>query len=92
MSTPAKKCKPKKKTVQRDSTARKPRRRRSVKTRVVEKLLRQFEKGMKAKSPLVSVADLVRLMQIPPDAEEEEAKEIRVTWVEPSETESVIKT
>jgi len=90
VSTPAKKCKPKKKTVRRDSTATKPRR-QSVKARIVEKVLLQFEKQMEDEEQKVSVADIVRLMQIQSEAEEEELREIRVTWVEPSETESVIK-
>jgi len=58
----------------------------------IDKILQKFEEKLDSQDAKVSVADYVRLLQFRDELEVEEPKEIRVTWVEPPETESANET
>lgn len=49
---------------------------------VVEQLLQLMEEKLGAKEVKVTLADYVRLVQLRRDLEEEEPREIKVSWVE----------
>jgi hypothetical protein len=66
---------------------------RLKRTNLVDKMIKDFAASLKKGEVKVSVGDFVRLVQLREDLdEEEEPKEIRVTWVEPPEKESVNET
>lgn len=72
------------------------RRRRAVVRRppeliAVDKMIRGFNKELKAKQPKLSVSDFIRLVQLRDDLGEEAPREIKVTWVEPAEQELATK-
>ncbi len=67
---------------------RKPRRKRSSLAIAVEKMMRNFNKRLDKDEPKVSVGDFIRLVQLNEEMQVEEPREIRVTWVEPEQTES----
>jgi hypothetical protein len=51
--------------------------------RVVKQLLEKMEAKLGGKEVKASLGDYIRLMQLHRELEEEEATEIKVTWVEP---------
>ncbi len=58
------------------------------KTQVVDQMISDFKKKVEQGEVKVSVGDFIRLVQLRSDLDSDEPKEIRVTWVEPTETES----
>ena len=52
---------------------------------LVEKTIQAFENKLEKKN--VTVAELVRLMELQRELDGDEPREIKITWVEPSETE-----
>jgi hypothetical protein len=64
----------------------------STKTDLVDRMIEDFEKRLDKGEVKLTVGDFVRLIQLRQDIHEEEPKEIRVTWVEPPEKESVNET
>ncbi len=58
------------------------------KTQVVDQMISDFKRKVEQGEVKVSVGDFIRLVQLRSDLDLDEPKEIRVTWVEPTETES----
>lgn len=58
---------------------------KAVKNRAqaVKELLAEVEKKMAGEGIKASVADYIRLVQLQKELDEDEPKEIKVTWVEP---------
>jgi hypothetical protein len=52
----------------------------------VKQLLEKMEEKLGGKEVKASLADYIRLLQLHRELEEEDATEIKVTWVEPEET------
>ena len=52
---------------------------------VVNRLLKIFEEKVKAKDLKATLSDFMRLLQLQKELEEEQPREITVTWVEPEE-------
>jgi hypothetical protein len=68
----------------------KPRRRAKNRGRLVRKLLRKIEKEFKEKETKATLADYIRLTQLERELEEQEQpKEIIITWSEPAEIQSI---
>jgi hypothetical protein len=59
---------------------------------VVDKVIERFEKKLDSEEVKVSVGDYIRLVQLREEMKEEEPKEVRATWVEPSEQEPATET
>ena len=55
---------------------------------IVKKLLRKVEKQLSEDEVKASLGDYIRLVQLQKELEEEQPREIKVTWVEPEETET----
>jgi hypothetical protein len=89
MKTPAKEQAPEK-SADRQDTSSPPR--RMSKLGAIETLMRRFEKTLQDKGVKLTVAEYIRLLQLRKELDVEEPKEIKVTWVEPTEKESVTKT
>jgi hypothetical protein len=53
---------------------------------VVKKLLKKVEQKLSGDEVKASLGDYIRLVQLQKELEEEQPKEIKVTWVEPEET------
>jgi hypothetical protein len=51
----------------------------------VDNLLAKVEKKLSDSDVKASLGDYIRLVQLQKELEEEEPKEIRVTWIEPEE-------
>jgi hypothetical protein len=66
--------------------------RKPVAKGAIETLIKQFEDKLRKESVNLSVGEYIRLKQLRKELDVEEPKEIRVTWVEPTEKESVTKT
>jgi hypothetical protein len=58
------------------------------KTQVVDQMISNFKRRVDKGEVKVTVGDFIRLVQLRGDLDVDEPKEIRVTWVEPTETES----
>ena len=56
--------------------------------RVVKNLLKKMEDKLSEDEVKATLGDYIRLVQLQKDLEEEQPKEIKVTWVEPTGTES----
>ena len=54
--------------------------------KVVKKILKQMEAKLSGKDARATLGDYIRLVQLEKELEADEAKEIKVTWVEPAET------
>jgi hypothetical protein len=65
----------------REQTERKQK--KKTQAAVVEKLLKNVEKKLGSKDAKATLADYIRLVQLQQELEEEEPKDITVTWVEP---------
>jgi hypothetical protein len=59
---------------------------------VVEEMINRFKRELKGDKVKMTVGDFIRLVQLREELEAEEPKEIRVTWVEPTEKESANET
>jgi hypothetical protein len=97
MSTPAEKLKPNKGAGRQDSkqAGRKDGKsapRRPSKKGAIETLMKKFEKTLEEDGVKLTVGEYIRLMQLRKELNVEEPKEIKVTWVEPNEKESVTET
>ena len=64
-----------------DSAASKQQKRAAAVRAIVDKAEAALKKGVKA----VTLAEYIRLVQLLKDLEEDEPRNIRVTWVEPEE-------
>ena len=51
-------------------------------------MLKQVEEKLSKEDAKATLADYIRLVQLKKELEDEEPREIRVTWVEPEEKES----
>jgi hypothetical protein len=69
-----------------------PKRVRPKKSDVLDVMIANMEEQFKKKGSKVSVGDYIRLRQFRDERQAEQAKEIRVTWVEPNEKESATET
>ena len=58
----------------------------------IETLIQGFEKTLGKIVPKLTVSEYIRLKQLRKELDVEELKEIKVTWVEPTEKEPVTKT
>lgn len=56
---------------------------------LVDAMIDEFNEKFRSGEVKFSVADFIRLVQLRQVLDEEEPTEVRVTWVEPDETESV---
>ncbi|MCZ2075093.1 MAG: hypothetical protein LC130_08845 [Bryobacterales bacterium] len=57
--------------------------------RVVDVAIRKIGAKLSSEDVKATVGDFIRLLQLQKELDEEGAKEIKVTWVEPTEMESV---
>jgi hypothetical protein len=64
----------------------------SSKAAIVEKMIKKFEEKLESAETKVTVGDYIRLVQFQDELEAGEPKEIKVTWVEPTEKEPVTGT
>ena len=58
----------------------------------IGKLIKKFEDSLETDGVKPSVSEYIRLKQLRKELDVEELKEIKVTWVEPTEKEPVTKT
>jgi len=58
----------------------------------IERLIQKFEDSLETDGVKPSVSEYIRLKQLRKELDVEEPKEIKVTWVEPTEKEPVTKT
>jgi len=65
----------------REETERKQK--KKTQAAVVEKLLKNVEKKLGGKDVKPSLGDYIRLMQLQKELEDEEPRDITVTWVDP---------
>ena len=56
--------------------------------RLVKKLLKQVERKLSENDVKVTLGDYIRLVQLEKELEEDEPREIKVTWVNPEENNS----
>ena len=64
---------------------------REVKARIskfLDNAMKQFEKRLESEDIKPTVGDYLKLMQIEKELDRDEAKEIKVTWVDQEESES----
>jgi hypothetical protein len=69
----------------REETERKQK--KKTQAAVVEKLLKNVEKKLAGKEVKATLGDYIKLVQLQSELEEEEPKDITVTWVEPKSEE-----
>jgi len=69
----------------REQTERKQK--KKTQAAVVEKLLKNVEKKLAGKDVKATLGDYIKLVQLQTELEEEEPKDITVTWVEPKSEE-----
>lgn len=55
---------------------------------MVKKLLKQVERKLSENEVKVTLGDYIRLVQLEKELEEDEPREIKVTWVNPEENDS----
>ena len=65
----------------REQTERKQK--KKTQAAVVEKLLKNVEKKLAGKDVKATLGDYIKLVQLQTELEEEEPKDITVTWVDP---------
>ena len=69
----------------REQTERKQK--KKTQAAVVDKLLKNVEKKLAGKDVKATLGDYIKLVQLQTELEEEELKDIKVTWVEPKSEE-----
>jgi hypothetical protein len=69
----------------REQTERKQK--KKTQAAAVKKLLKNVEKKLVGEDVKASLGDYIRLLQLQQELEEEEPKDIKVTWVEPKSEE-----
>ncbi|MEO7142223.1 MAG: hypothetical protein ABI165_01830 [Bryobacteraceae bacterium] len=57
---------------------------------LIDELIETARQRIKSEEFKVTTSDLIRLLQFKQELEAEQPKEIKVTWIEPSKTESDI--
>jgi hypothetical protein len=65
---------------------------KASKAGIVDAMIDEFNEKFRSGEVKFSVADFIRLVQLRQGLDEEEPTEVRVTWVEPDETESANET
>ena len=65
----------------REQTERKQK--KKTQTAVVDKLLKNVEKKLAGKDVKATLGDYIKLVQLQAELEEEEPKDLTVTWVDP---------
>jgi excinuclease UvrABC nuclease subunit len=76
------------------STAQKPRRRKSRvrsrddRSRLVEKAIQSIAEKLESKDMKATFGDFIRLLQLQKELQIDQPREIKITWVESTETES----
>jgi len=65
---------------------------KSTEQGVLDRLIKDFEERLKNNQIKLTVGDYIRLMQLRKELGQEEPKEIKVTWVEPTEKEHANET
>lgn len=81
--------KPAKKKRQRAAGAGAARGRRNAQARLVNKLLTSFEERLARNELKATLGDFIRLLQLQKELQEEQPREVKVQWVEPSKEELV---
>ena len=66
--------------------------RRREEAGLVDEMIQNYAAKVKEKQVTLSVGDLIRLMQYRKELETEDPKEIKATWVEPTEKEPATET
>lgn len=66
-------------------TRRNTRRKQVNKAALVEQVIQSIEKRLQRDELKATVGDLIRLVQLEKELEEEQPKEIKVTWIEPED-------
>jgi hypothetical protein len=66
--------------------------RRQEDAELVDKVIQKYTEKIDNDKVTLSVGDLIRLMQYRKELETEDAKEIKATWVEPTEKEPATET
>jgi hypothetical protein len=56
---------------------------RKRQAKVIDKMLEMFEEKVVAKDLKTTLSDFIRLLQLQKELEEEQPREITVTWIEP---------
>jgi hypothetical protein len=59
--------------------------RKPSKAKLVTKVIRKIEKKLEADELKPTVGDFIRLLQLEKELEDEQPREIKVSWVEPDE-------
>ncbi len=87
MEQAEKKTSARKKRKARSGAAKKPRKSRKSKVKLVEQVIENLEKKLESNELKPSVGDFIRLLQLEKELEQEQPREIKVSWVEPREEE-----
>ncbi len=66
----------------------KPKRRGSKRAELVERAIESIEQKLGSSDVKATFADFIRLLQLQKELQVEEPREIKVTWIDPSATES----
>ncbi len=66
--------------------------RRREEAGLVDKMIQKYAEKLATDKVTLSVGDLIRLMQYRKELETEDPKEIKATWVEPTEKEPATET
>ncbi len=74
-----------KETTSADTGDSKPKRVRRTKAELVDEVIRKIEEKIEGGDVKATVGDLIRLLQMEEELEQEQPKEIKVTWVDPAE-------
>jgi len=63
-----------------------------TRAQMVERILKNLETGFASNTAMkATLGDYIRLVQLRKELEDEEPREIRVTWVEPEKTKSELE-
>ena len=65
-----------------------PRRRGSKRAELVDRAIESIEQKLGSSDVKATFADFIRLLQLQKELQTDEPREIKVTWVDPNETES----
>lgn len=73
---------------QRSPSENPPRRRGSRRADLVERAIESIEQKLGSSDVKATFADFIRLLQLQKELQSDQPREIKVTWVNPNETES----
>jgi hypothetical protein len=65
-----------------------PRRRSTSRAELLEKAIQSIEEKLGSSDVKATFADFIRLLQLQKELQADQPREIRVTWIDPSEKES----